>query len=218
MSPARSGDDDPKEPPADPALSKIEEILAELKRTGRPIINEADAIINTKGTKEIIKGKAQPAFITLEAPAMGNLNRLGDRRLARSVEPLGRKVNRVKKVRACVKRGTKIVFIWETDDEDNSGIEVKRSGTDATINFAELLIPEGLSLETGHYEKYALEFSEPTDTVYPALKFDMSKIIESGLTFEERKRRAVAAGEIAPKRRKKKQPEPAPEPKGEDEE
>lgn len=56
-------------------------------------------------------------------------------------------------------------------------------------------------------------YPEPTDAVYPALKFDMSKKIESGLTSEEKKRRAVASGEVAPKAKKskKKSPDAGPE-------
>lgn len=201
-------------PSQDAAISKIEEVLAQIKRTGRPVINDPNAITNTKGEKEILKGNVQPAFITLEGPAMGHLSRLGDRRLSRTVEVLGRQVNRVKKVRCCVKPGTKTVFVWETDDEDTDGIDVKRYDNDTTVNFADLLIPLGLSVESGHYQKFALEFSEPTDTVYPALKFDMAKVLESGLTAAERKRRA-AAGQAAPRTKRgktEKAPEPGSEP------
>jgi hypothetical protein len=186
--------------PQDDAAAKMNEILEEIKRTGRPVINDpSQAIINTKGEQDTPKGNAKPAFITLVGPALGLMNRLGDRRLAKSVEPLGRKVNRVQKVRALVKKGTKTVFVWETFADDSDGIDVKRSGSYASINLWDLLSRAGLTVESGHYETYALEFSEPTDMVYPAIKFDMSKKVDSGLTSGERLRRAEAAGLIPPK-------------------
>ncbi|HYF75968.1 MAG TPA: hypothetical protein VD973_02460 [Symbiobacteriaceae bacterium] len=197
-------------PPQDDAAAKIEEIINEVKRTGRPVINDSNMVLNTKGTQEIRKGMTKPASVRLEGPAMALLTRLGDRRLSKTVASMGRQVNRVHKVRASVKPGTKIVFMWETDEEDNNGILVHRSGSTTSINLADVLIPLHLSIDSGHYETFALEFSEPTDAVYPALKFDMSKKIDSGLTSEEKMRRAVVSGKVAPKP-KKKTPDPGPE-------
>lgn len=205
--------------PQDEAVAKMNEIMEQIKRTGRPVITDpSQAILNTKGTHDTPKGNAKPAFITLVGPALGLLNKLGDRRLAKSVEPLGRQVNRVQKVRALIKKGTRTIFVWETFEEDTDGIDVKRSGSYASINLWDLLGPVGLTVESGHYETYALELSEPTDLVYPALKFDMSKKVESGLTSGERLRRAEAAGLVPPRAERAKmkkgkgaRPTPAPE-------
>ncbi|MDF2627066.1 MAG: hypothetical protein K0R39_897 [Symbiobacteriaceae bacterium] len=211
MKPARPDGTEPQQPAKtripenmtkahNEAVAKMEALMEQVKLTGRPVIKDlSQGIMNTKGVKEILKGNARPSYITIEGPAFGRINKLGDRRLAKTVEMLGRKVKWVYKVRAMIQKGTQTVFVWEAEENDPQGIDVKRSGNYATINLDELMISEQMQVQSGHYEKYKLEFSEPDDLVYPALKFDMSQKVESGLTSEEKLRRAEVAGLVPPK-------------------
>lgn len=124
---------------------------------------------------------------------MIKMNVTADRRLAKVHPDPDSKVNKVTKVRAAVKKGTKTVFIYVADDEDVEALDVTRYGKYAAINLIELLAPLKLTVDSGYEESFALEYSQEGDPVYPALKFDMEKRLERKVSSKAKSKAKKAA-------------------------
>lgn len=168
------------------------------QRKFRPIINDPDLIVNTKGKQEVLKGNKKAAFFWMHSPARLQMNATAKQRAIKLSELMGESVTDITHIRAAVKKGTKTVFIFLTDSDDPEGIELTKNRRGAWANLIEILGPLKLTVEPDHQKSFRVEFSEKTDAVWPALKFDMDKVEESRLTARARKRlkeqQAAAAG------------------------
>lgn len=157
------------------AAQAMDALRGKAKSLSGPTINDPTVVLNTKGAHEVLKGNQKPSFIWVNGPAMLQLNATAARRLPALSKLMGAAVNKVKKVRAAHKPGTKLVFLWPADDDDPDAFDVMDYGGATWINMVDFLAPRGLTVDSGYKESFAFEYTDEGDAVHPALKFDMEK-------------------------------------------
>lgn len=165
-----------------------------------PRIKADMVVMNTRNDVEVVKGNTGASNGLMHSPAHLELKRIADLRLAKLSKILGKPATEVDRVRACCIKGDKKLHIWPAKENDLDAILVNRVGSSAWINLVELLAPLGLTITTGYWERYAVEFAKEEDPVYPSLVIDLNKPLER---------------KPEPKRKKKEDGKPASEAKKE---
>ncbi len=78
-------------------------------------------------------------------------------------------------VRAALVEAEAVVYVYPTTSDDPDRIEVRRDKSGAWVNLITLLHREGLLVESGHRERFAIFLVGPEGPLGPAIAFDLSK-------------------------------------------
>jgi len=170
-----------------PAVAPFEDLAAAAQEpTGRIITNQ---LSNTyqKSTQNDPGG-------WLHSAARLQMFSRADEDLTRASELRGRVVKRVRKVRVAMVEGSKIVWVYPTEDEDVDGIPVRRYKSSVWVNLVTLLGPAKLTVRPGSRELYPLQLVE-NSPVGPALEMDLSRMVERRNKKDSEKAAAEGSGE-----------------------
>lgn len=156
-----------------------------MERIKRPTFNvKPDEAIFHDPNAETLRANQYRSGGWIHSPAQLELFANTDRRLTKMANQLGDPGNAVERVQALRVKETKLIYLWPTDKEDPNGIEVKRYDSAAMINLITLLGPANLTVEPGYKQRYEINFAEPGDHVYPALKIELERVVERRKTGE----------------------------------
>ncbi len=150
-----------------------------LEKIKKPTINvKPDEAIYHDPQAEVLRANQYRSGGWLHGPAQLELFANTGKRLVKIQNELGDPGKVVHKVQALRVKGTKLIYIWPTDKEDATGLEVRLYDSTAWLNLITLLGPADLTVEPGVRERYEVNFSQPGDHVYPALKLDLGNRLD----------------------------------------
>jgi hypothetical protein len=159
-------------------------------------------VIYNKKKRYVVKPGQYRAGCWVHSPGMLVLFKATDAALVDNAEERGISTNQVLKIRAAKLDNEKKVYIFATEDDDEDGLDLKRSNGKITCNLVSFLAENRLCVETGYKERYEIVEAGADSPVGPALVFDMSKPAE----------RALLPIRSQPKRSTPPTPPPAPAP------
>ena len=144
-----------------------------------------DNTITPRRQAEIVKGNANPAGCWMHSPARVELNAMADRRLTKAagLGPDGVQVRQVDRVHLDLIPGTKVIAIRYASSNDETATKVNRyPGTyGASINMIDLLGDQGLTVDRGYKEYYAVFMIPEGSPFYPGIGINL------GLRLNRRK-------------------------------
>lgn len=190
----------------DPSQIPGEAVKKPGKLTKNQVLNQSvyDALMNVKPdqlkgisqNREVIKGTAQGPVCWLHSPAHLELLAVADRRLTRVGLLGGLKDKKVQRVTAQLIEGTRLLAIQASHSNDLTALPVNRyrGGTSAWINLIDLLAEDGLTVETGYRERYAVALIPEGSPLWPGLVIDLDEQLDRRLEPVKKKSAKKSGG------------------------
>jgi hypothetical protein len=171
----------------------IEQVRQKTRTRSMAHLTVDDFIMNDP-EEEVVKGSERGSGGWLHGPAYLELFSAADRRLTKVADQRGKVLKEVTKVRASLRKGSKQLFLWPTDDPDDlNAIPVNRWGSSAWINLISLLGSQHLTVRSGYRELHAVEYAPADCPLGPCLTIDLGKIIERRAEPKSKRKTAATA-------------------------